>query len=322
MKERRLWEIMWLAEGNKPVGDKVRVQVFCCQVLCPSSAHDVTFGNQVSLFLQGGYICWCSQYKHVESFGLLVIFLLWQWPVPLVAWVKKWHFNSLIYISEKHFFLQGDIWAISWLTFAKCPRKLISLKGTWLQQSHLETEGKALIINKRSLPRYSTEWLTELLGRNEESPWSYLWRKKRHKKRPTSCSEQSQHLSKSPVEKNNLLFLFSYDSFLLRCIKPFQHLQGDRFRLGWGTSICNSISSTIFTEYGWWARLKATVLGASWAAGCTATPGAPVIHWGELGWDSHPHTPGQSGPCWRPGCLQKEKEQYLESWLQVRSKIT
>lgn len=31
------------------------------------------------------------------------------------------------------FFLQGDIWAITWLTFAKCCWKLISLKGTWLQ---------------------------------------------------------------------------------------------------------------------------------------------------------------------------------------------
>lgn len=37
--------------------------------------------------------------------------------------------------------------------------------------------------------------------------------------------------SKDPVGKNNLLFLFSYDSSLLKCIKPFQRLQGDRFRL-------------------------------------------------------------------------------------------
>lgn len=52
--------------------------------------------------------------------------------------------------------------------------------------------------------------------------------------------------SKDPAGKNNLLFLFSYDSSLLKCIKPFQSLQGDRFRLCWGTSICNSINSAIF----------------------------------------------------------------------------
>lgn len=61
--------------------------------------------------------------------------------------------------------------------------------------------------------------------------------------------------SKDPAGKNNLLFLFSYGSSLLKCIKPFQRLQGDRFRLCWGTSICNSINSAIFVR----PRLKVSL---------------------------------------------------------------
>lgn len=45
--------------------------------------------------------------QDVESFEFLTTFLLGQRHVPPAAWLRKSHFNSLIYISQKHFLLGG-----------------------------------------------------------------------------------------------------------------------------------------------------------------------------------------------------------------------
>ena len=57
----------------------------------------------------------------------------------------------------------GNHLGISWLTFAKRCRKLISLKGTGSRQSHLETEGEALIINMIS-PEDSRRMINGAVG--------------------------------------------------------------------------------------------------------------------------------------------------------------
>jgi hypothetical protein len=78
--------------------------------------------------------------------------------VPLAVWLKKWHFNSWSTLLKSIFFLQGDIWTISWLTFASCYRKFISLKRTGVELSHPETEDGYKLLTRACLEYISQDY--------------------------------------------------------------------------------------------------------------------------------------------------------------------
>lgn len=200
-------------------------------------------------------------------------------------------------------------------------QELTSLKETWLQLSSSETEGGALIINRRSPERYSMEWLTELLGLSGRNEWtepieaiSGAW------KGPAPALSVHNPQPEAGRKEQRAILIQFWLSFLLKH-GAIPSPRGNRFRLGQGTGICNSINfnhSSLNAGGGPGLKLH-TVWGPGEEQG--AAPRTPIIHWGESRWHSNPHMAGQNGPHWRLEWLQEEKKQYLESWLGVRSKI-